>query len=149
MRSLHQLCTPRASVFDKSRRDVVLDITDLAENRIDPEDFFAENYLTDGMKRLLENAFFRFERKSQQRLYRFTQAMGGGKTHAMLVLGLLAKHPKFRTGVMGDLYRAKDLGPVRVVAFLGRQNPQEGLWGEIAEQLGKKEFFKDPVQYVS
>jgi hypothetical protein len=44
------LC-PRASVFDKSRRDVVLDITDLAENKIDPDDFFAENYLTDGMKR--------------------------------------------------------------------------------------------------
>jgi hypothetical protein len=42
MRSLHQLCTPRASVFDKSRRDVVLDITDLAENRIDPDDFFAD-----------------------------------------------------------------------------------------------------------
>jgi predicted AAA+ superfamily ATPase len=136
-------------VFDKSRRDVVLDITDLAENKIDPDDFFAENYLTDGMKRLLENAFLRFERKFQQGLYRFTQAMGGGKTHTVLTLGLLAKRPKFRVNVMGDLYRAKDLGSVRVVAFSGRQNPQEGLWGEIAEQLRKKEFFKNPVQYVS
>lgn len=43
----------------------------------------------------------------------------------------------------------QDLGSVRVVAFSGRQNPQEGLWGKIAEQLGKKKFFKDPVQYVS
>jgi predicted AAA+ superfamily ATPase len=64
MKSLKDLCIPRASVFDKSRRDVVLDITDLPENKIDPDDFFAENYLTDGMKRLLENAFLRFERKS-------------------------------------------------------------------------------------
>ena len=55
----------------------------LQENKIDPDDFFAENYLTDGMKRLLENAFLRFERKSQQGLYRLTQAMGGGKTHTM------------------------------------------------------------------
>jgi predicted AAA+ superfamily ATPase len=46
------------------------------------------------MKRLLENAFLRFERKSQQGLFRLTQAMGGGKTHTMLVLGLLAKNPK-------------------------------------------------------
>lgn len=66
MKTLHHLCVPRASVFDKSRRDVVLDITDLAENKIDPDDFFAENYLTDGMKRLLENAFLRFERKPQR-----------------------------------------------------------------------------------
>jgi predicted AAA+ superfamily ATPase len=136
-------------VFDKSRRDVVLDITDLAENKIDPDDFFAENYLTDGMKRLLENAFLRFELKSQQGLYRLTQAMGAGQTHTMLALGLPAKRPKFRVNVMGDLYRAKDLGSVRVVAFSGRQNPQEGLWGEIAEQLGKKEFFKDRFSNVS
>lgn len=109
MKSLKQLCVPRASVFDKSRRDVVLDIlfTDLAENKIDPDDFFAENYLTDGMKRLLENEFWRFERKSQPGLFRLTQAMGGGKTHTMLVLGLLAKNPKFRGKIMGDLYRAK------------------------------------------
>jgi hypothetical protein len=143
MKSLKDLCVPRASVFDKSRRDVVLDITDLPENKIDPDDFFAENYLTDGMKRLLENAFSRFERKSPQGLFRLTQAMGGGKTHTMLVLGLLANNPKFRAKIMGDLYRAKDLGPVRVVAFSGRQNPAEGLWGEIAEQLGKKEVFKE------
>jgi hypothetical protein len=39
MKSLKQLCVPPASVFDKSRRDVVLDITDLAENKIDPDDF--------------------------------------------------------------------------------------------------------------
>jgi predicted AAA+ superfamily ATPase len=56
MKTLHQLCVPRPSVFDKSRRDVVLDITDLVESKVDPDDFFAENYLTDGMKRLLDNA---------------------------------------------------------------------------------------------
>jgi predicted AAA+ superfamily ATPase len=58
MWSLHQLCNPRASVLDKSRRDVVLDLTDLAQNKIDPDDFFAENYLADAMKRLLEKRIF-------------------------------------------------------------------------------------------
>lgn len=35
MKSLHQLCVPRASVFDAQRRDTVLDLTDLSGNRID------------------------------------------------------------------------------------------------------------------
>ena len=56
MKSLKQLCKPRESVFDQSRRDVVLDLTDLVEDKIDP-DFFRENRRTDGMKRLLREAF--------------------------------------------------------------------------------------------
>ena len=39
MKSLKDLWAPRTSVFDKSRRDVVLDITDLAENKFDPDEF--------------------------------------------------------------------------------------------------------------
>ena len=54
MKSLKGLWAPRTSVFDKSKRDVVLDITDLAEIKFDPDDFFAKSYQTDGMKRLLE-----------------------------------------------------------------------------------------------
>ncbi len=60
MQTLKQLCTPRSSVFDASRRDVVLDLTDLIDNRIDSDAFFEENFLTDGMKRLLQQAFRRF-----------------------------------------------------------------------------------------
>jgi hypothetical protein len=48
MRSLEQLCKPRQSVFDRHRRDVVLDLTDLLEGRIHPGEFFEENYFTDG-----------------------------------------------------------------------------------------------------
>ena len=50
MRSLQDLCGPRASVFDAQRRDTVLDLADLAADRIDPVAFFAENYVTEGMK---------------------------------------------------------------------------------------------------
>jgi hypothetical protein len=69
--------------------------------------------------------------------------MGGGKTHNLLVLGLLAKNPKLRKNVMGSIYESKDLGPVRVVAFSGRESDAPyGIWGSIAEQLNKKEVFK-------
>jgi len=70
--------------------------------------------------------------------------MGGGKTHNMVALGLLARHPEVRQAVMGDLYDDTGVGQVRVAAFTGRESDVPlGIWGAIAEQLGKKELFKD------
>ncbi|MGH7138336.1 MAG: DUF499 domain-containing protein, partial [Pirellulales bacterium] len=145
MKSLHDLCQPRASIFDPQKRDTVLDLTDLVDGKIDPAEFFAENYITEGMEALLKNGFQRLEGKSEQGVYKLRQAMGGGKTHNLLALGLLARHPEFRDSVMGKLYTAdKSLGPVKVIAFSGREsNTPFGIWGALAEQLGKKEHFSD------
>jgi len=144
MKTLKQLCTPRKSVFDPSGHDVVLDLTDLIDNRIDAGKFFEENYPTDGMKHLLREAFRRFEGHSASGVIKLTQAMGGGKTHSMIALGLLAKHPELRKGVMGIDAPSSALGEVRVVAFTGRETDAPlGIWGSIADQLGKKELFKD------
>ena len=145
MKTVKQLCTPRASVFDPTRRDTVLDLTDLVDGRIDPADFFAENHVTEGMRTLLAEGFRRLEGKSAQGVFKLTQAMGGGKTHNLLALGLLARHPEQRSEVMGGFYTPDpDLGPVRVVAFSGRESDAPlGVWGAVAEQLGKKEQFND------
>ena len=93
MKTLYELCVPRDSVFDKNQREDVWDITDLIENRIDPNRFFEENFLTDGMKVLFETAFKRFHRQGAPGLIKLTQSIGGGKTHNMIALGLLAKYP--------------------------------------------------------
>ena len=104
----------------------------------------AENHITEGMKTLLTEGFRRLEGKSAQGVFKLTQAMGGGKTHNLLALGLLARHPEFRGEVMGDFYRPRDIGPVRVVAFSGRESDAPlGVWGAVAEQLGRREHFKD------
>ena len=66
MKTLKELCTPRKSVFDPQKRDTVLDLADLIENRINPDEFFEENWITEGMKTLLEQAFRRLEGKSAQ-----------------------------------------------------------------------------------
>ena len=60
MKTLCQACTPRQSVFDDNTRDDVLEITDLIQNRIDPNEFFNENFATEGMKLLVETACIRF-----------------------------------------------------------------------------------------
>lgn len=64
MTTLYEALSPRQSVFDKSRRDVVLDLTDLAEDKIDPKVFFHENYITKGMEQLYEAVFKRLESNS-------------------------------------------------------------------------------------
>ncbi|MCC6456909.1 MAG: DUF499 domain-containing protein [Caldilineaceae bacterium] len=145
MRSLNQLCTPRQSAFDTQRRDTVLDLTDLINDTIDPSQFFTENYITDGMRVLLEQGFRRLEGKSDQGVFLLKQAMGGGKTHNLLSLGLLAKHPEFRQKVMSSFFAPDPkLGSVKVVAFTGRESDAPlGVWGSIAEQLGKRDHFKE------
>ena len=144
MQKIGQLCKPRQTVFDRSLRDIVLDLTNLTDNRINPHDFFAENYRTDGMRVLVREAFRRFAGQSSTSIVKLTQSMGGGKTHNMIALGLLAQYPELRRQVMQEDYTNENLGQVRVVAFTGRESDAPfGVWGVIAEQLGKKDLLKD------
>lgn len=139
MKHLKSLCTPRKIEQDTD----VLDIIDLAEGRIDPALFFETNYKTQGMAVLLKTAFERFKGKSHQKLIELTQSMGGGKTHNMISLGLLAKHPEHRKKIMGNDYHDEGLGEVKVLSFSGREsNISNGIWGSIAKQLGRESEFK-------
>ncbi len=142
--TLHNLCVPRESVFDSQRRDTVLDLNDLSTDHIDVQAFFDENFVTAGMRELLELGFRRLEGGSPQGVFLLKQSMGGGKTHNLLTFGLLAKHPEIREKALQGLYQPTNLGAVRVVTFNGRETDFPlGLWGSIAEQLGKREHFKD------
>lgn len=142
MKTLFEACRPRESVFDETKRDDVLDLTDLIENRINPQEFFEENFITQGMKILFDTAFKRFHRQGQTGIIKLTQSMGGGKTHNMIALGLLTKYPKIREKILGDKFKNSHLGEIKVVAFTGRESDAPlGIWGAMAEQLGKKEQF--------
>ena len=132
MKSVAELCRPRPNVFVDTARDDVLNLSDLIEGNIDPNAFFEENFRTKGMNILFQTVFNRFMGKSETGVIRLTQAMGGGKTHNMLALALLAQNPSLRTQILGDTYDA--VGPVRVLAFSGRESDAEfGVWGSLAE----------------
>ncbi len=45
MKTLFELCIPRKSIFEETKQDVVLDLTDLVQDRIDPDIFFEEKNL--------------------------------------------------------------------------------------------------------
>ncbi|MGI1660133.1 MAG: DUF499 domain-containing protein [Desulfitobacterium sp.] len=141
MRTINEMLKPRENVFSDTAREDVLNLTDLAENRIDANKFFGENFQTQGMTVLFDTAFARFKGESDTGVIKLTQAMGGGKTHSMLALALLAQNPEIRENLLGPTYAG--IGDIRVVSFSGRENADFGIWGSIAEQLGNKEFFKD------
>lgn len=82
--TLYELCVPRASVFDTQKRDTVLDLNDLASGSVNSQTFFEENYVTAGMKELLELGFRRLEGASPQGVFLLKQTMGGGKTHNLV-----------------------------------------------------------------
>ena len=100
MKSVAELCRPRPNVFVDTARDDVLNLSDLIEGNIDPDAFFEENFRTKGMNILFQTVFNRFMGKSETGVIRLTQAMGGGKTHNMLALALLAQNPSQDVRVM-------------------------------------------------
>ncbi|NJL06587.1 MAG: DUF499 domain-containing protein [Chloroflexaceae bacterium] len=145
MKPLTELCTPRASVFHATRSSGALDLSNFITAQIDPHHFFAENYITAGMRRLFTHAFRRFLSQSEQGVFVLTQQMGGGKTHSMIALGLLAQYPAMRSQVLAtipDMPDTRALGAVRVIAFNGRESDAPlGIWGTLAKQLGKQDQF--------
>ena len=102
MQTVKEACTPRPNTFDPPLRDTVLDLTDLIDDRVDPAQYIAENYITEGRKTLFTEGFRRLEGTSEQGVFKLTQTMGSGKTHNLLALGLLAKHPDYQTGIMDN-----------------------------------------------
>jgi len=99
MKSLKELCKVREAVFNETKRDDVLDLTNLLENSIETERFFEETFITDGMKRLFDTAFKRFSSQSSQGIIKLTQSMGGGKTHNMIALGMLSKYKENKKSI--------------------------------------------------
>ena len=147
--SIHSLCKPRPSVHAADRRATVLNLDTFLKGDVNGSDFFEENYFTHGMLTLVDRAFRHLGGSGAgSSVFLLSQAMGGGKTHSMIALGLLARDPALRNKVLtGDQNPAPTLGPCRVVGFNGRSTDAVGgIWGSIAEQLGKADQF---ARYVS
>ena len=146
--SIQSLCTPRQSVFAADRRATVLSLDSFLKGQIHGSEFFEENYFTNGMLTLVDRAFRHLGGSGAgSSVFLLSQAMGGGKTHSMIALGLMARDPGLRRKVLGDKDPAPRLGKCRVVGFNGRNTDASGgIWGSIAEQLGKSEQF---ARYIS
>ncbi|MFC7410247.1 DUF499 domain-containing protein [Hydrogenophaga atypica] len=147
--SIHSLCKPRLSVHAADRRATVLNLDTFLKGEVSGPDFFEENYFTHGMLTLVDRAFRHLGGSGAgSSVFLLSQAMGGGKTHSMIALGLLARDPALRNKVLTENQNpAPSLGACRVVGFNGRSTDAAGgIWGSIAQQLGKADQF---ARYVS
>ena len=119
--TLKAFCEPRTSVFAADRRATVLNLDTFLKGRVRGDEFFRENYFTAGMETLVDRSFRHLAGAGAgSSVFLLSQAMGGGKTHSMIALGLLAKHPDLRREVLGDRNPAPKLGRCRVAGFNGR-----------------------------
>ena len=146
--TLKSNCTPRGSVFVADRRATVLSLDTFLKGKVHGGEFFDENFFTNGMITLVDRAFRHLAGTGAgSSVFLLSQAMGGGKTHSMIGLGLLARDPELRRRVLAAKDPAPKLGRCRVVGFNGRSTDAPGgIWGSIAEQLNKADQF---ARYVS
>ena len=146
--ALKNFCTPRQSVFASDRRAAALSLDAFLSGQISGAEFFEENYFTTGMRTLVDRALRQVGGEgSGHPVFLLSDVMGGGKTHCMIALGLLARDPELRRQVMGAYDPAPSLGPCRVVGFDGRRSEiSGGIWGSFAGQMGRA---ADVQPYVS
>jgi len=134
--TVKQLCKPSAIVTGDSLVEQVAQIDDLGSGRVDGREFFRRNFFTDGLKLLVNRGFDRLAGKSDDGAFYLTQAMGGGKTHSLIAFGLLAEDPGLRREIVPTISSGNEFGAAKVVIFNGHQNPENLLWGFLAEKLG-------------
>lgn len=143
IKTVKQACRFNPVIQDYRMSQGIENLADLINDAGDGKEFFSRNYVTHGMEQLFREGMLRLSGKSDQAVFELTQAMGGGKTHMMIALGLLAKHAHLRPDVLpADLSERLDFGNARIAAFNGRNNPDNYIWGEIATQLGEAEKIK-------
>ena len=143
-------CELHPMALDYSMSEQVENLSDvIAATAVKARDFFDKNYVTKGMETLLSQGLRRLGGKSDQAVFELKQAMGGGKTHSMIALGLLARDPSLR-----EIARDTTFGAAGLVALNGRLGFEETfVWGEIANQLGKgtqfSKFWRDGAKAPS
>ena len=143
IKTVKQACRFNPIIRDYRMSQGIENLAELIQDQGDGREFFARNYVTHGMEQLFREGLLRLSGKSDQAVFELTQAMGGGKTHMMIALGLLARHPHLRSEVLApDLAARVDFGTARIAAFNGRNNPDHFIWGEIAAQLGAEEAIR-------
>jgi hypothetical protein len=143
IKTVKQACRFNPIIRDYRMSQGIENLADLIDDAGDGREFFSRNFVTHGMEQLFREGLLRLSGKSDQAVFELTQAMGGGKTHMMIALGLLARHAHLRVEVLpADLATRIGFGEARIAAFNGRNSPANFIWGEIATQLGAAEAIK-------
>lgn len=137
------LCDISPDVFSMSRSEQVEHLSSIGDADLSTaRAFYARNHVTSGMSEFLRGALKRLAGQSQQAVFELRQAMGGGKTHNMIALGLLARFPELKDQLPDTITAGMSDEPALIATVNGR-DVRNFIWGDIAEQLGRAEEFRD------
>lgn len=155
LKTVKDACELHSMVLDYAMTEQIENLSSVIDKtEKEAEAFFDQNFITKGMEMLLGDGLKRLAGRSDQAVFELRQAMGGGKTHSMVALGLLAKSPKLREFVVPEIASSAPFESGKVIAINGRLGFEEHfLWGEIAHQMGKasefSRFWKDGAKAPS
>jgi len=143
MKTVRDACQLQPGALSVRLSDQVERLDELISAEGNGEPFFEKTFITQGMRDLVTEGIARLAGASSQAVFHLKQAMGGGKTHLLVGFGLLAEHPQLRAKYCADIAHATDFGNAAIAAFNGRNNPPHYFWGEVANQIGRSEYFKE------
>jgi len=129
------LCDLSPDALSMSRSEQVEHLSSIGQADITTaRAFYARNHVTSGMSEFLRGALRRLSGQSQQAVFELRQAMGGGKTHNMIALGLLARFPDLKEELPAAITEGMGTQPAKIATVNGR-DVHNFIWGDIAEQL--------------
>lgn len=137
-----RICTPSKETLSDGVTEQVARISDVQAGKIDGDAFFRRNYFTEGLNRLVQTGFERLAGQSETGAFYLTQAMGGGKTHSLITMALLAQDHALRKRVIPEIAARSPFDDAKVVFFDGHNSPENFLWGNVADQVGRPDAMK-------
>ena len=142
MKTVRDACQLQPNALSIKLSDQIEQLDELINAEGNGKAFFEKTFITHGMQDLISEGIARLAGNSSQAIFHLKQSMGGGKTHLLVGLGLLAKHPDLRKIYCSGLPSASAFDSANIAAFNGRNNPDCFFWGDIANQIGKGDQFK-------
>ncbi|MDM0068790.1 anti-phage-associated DUF499 domain-containing protein [Variovorax sp. J31P207] len=143
MKTVRDACVLQDNALSITISDQIEQLDELITTEGDGMAFFEKTHITGGMRDLLGGGIARLAGKSSNAVFHLKQAMGGGKTHLLVGMGLVARSDKLRASRCSDIPYQDAFTSARVVAFNGRNNPPHYIWGEVAKQLDQAGKFTD------
>jgi predicted AAA+ superfamily ATPase len=158
MPNWYNVATPHEDIrkgdFDESDFAAKLgDVVDgvAAPDYNDPYVFYKKNYLTKGLKKLLQSVYKKLDQGRGPGVVQLQTPFGGGKTHALILV-----YHYLSNGERVEELLPEDVGLLspNIATIVGTDaNPSEGfrdgdvhrqtLWGEIAYQLGGAQAYEE------
>ncbi|MFH2110810.1 MAG: DUF499 domain-containing protein [Candidatus Bathyarchaeota archaeon] len=127
---------------------------DVDPRYLDPEGFYRRTHFTDSMRNLLKAVTRRMKGEKAQSIHNLQVGMGGGKSHTLLLLYYLSKHPEKAEPYLKREHIADKAPQFRVavidgsrIDMFGKRYPDgtqvNTLWGVLFKALDTYEKYRE------